>query len=153
MIAHGLISSALFMSSSILYARHHSRLIRYFRGLSSTMPIFSSLTLILILANIGFPLSFNFIAEFFSILSAFNYSKWVGVISCIGILLGTVYALYFYNRIYFGTLSKHLKFSREMVKFEYQSFIPLITITIFLGLFPNTIFNFIIPSTYINISL
>jgi len=153
MIAHGLVSSALFMSSAVLYIRHHSRAIRYFRGIVSTMPIFSSLSLILILANIGFPLTFNFIAEFFSILTAFNYSYIVGLLSCIGALLSTVYALYYYNRIYFGILSNHLKFSREMMEFELQGFLPLILLTIILGIFPNLILDFLIYSSYLNISL
>nr|ALO20762.1 NADH dehydrogenase subunit 4 [Staurostoma mertensii] len=153
MIAHGLVSSALFMSSAVLYVRHHSRAIRYFRGIVSTMPIFSSISLILILANIGFPLTFNFIAEFFSILAAFNYSYLVGILSCIGALLATIYALYFYNRIYFGSLSSHLKYSREMLEFEFQGFLPLVLLTIILGVFPNLVFNFILASSYINISL
>lgn len=153
MIAHGLVSSGLFMSSAVLYVRHHSRAIRYFRGIVSTMPIFSTISLILILANIGFPLTFNFIAEFFSILAAFNYSYLVGILSCIGALLATVYALYFYNRIYFGFMSNHLKYSREMLEFEFQGFLPLVLLTITLGLIPNLIFNFILPSSYINISL
>nr|WOE90998.1 NADH dehydrogenase subunit 4 [Zygocanna sp. MKL-2023] len=153
MIAHGLVSSGLFMSSAVLYTRHHSRAIRYFRGITMTMPIFSLITLILILANIGFPLTFNFIAEFFSILTAFSYSKIAGLITCLGALISTIYALYFYNRIYFGVLSPHLINSREMLEFEFQAFLPLVFLTIFLGLFPNLVLEFIIPSSFINISL
>ena len=153
MIAHGLVSSGLFMSSAVLYVRHHSRAIRYFRGVVVTMPIFSVITLILILANIGFPMTLNFVAEFLSILAAFSFSKLTGILACLGALMSTVYALYFYNRIYFGTLSNHLKFSREMLEFEFQAFLPLVFITIFLGLFPNFILEFMISSTFINISL
>lgn len=153
MIAHGLVSSGLFMSSAVLYVRHHSRAIRYFRGVTVTMPMFSLVTLVLILANIGFPLTLNFIAEFLSILTAFSYSKIVGIIACIGALMSTVYALYFYNRIYFGSLSSHLLKSREMLEFEFQAFLPLVFLTIFLGLFPNLILEFMIPSSLINISL
>ena len=153
MIAHGLVSSGLFMSSAVLYIRHHSRSIRYFRGIVSTMPIFSIITLILILANIGFPLTLNFIAEFLSILAAFSYSKLTGLLCCLGALMSTVYALYFYNRVYFGSLSNHLKYSREMLEFEFQAFLPLVFITIMLGLFPNIILEFMILSSFINISL
>lgn len=153
MIAHGLVSSALFMTSSVLYVRHHSRIIRYFRGITITMPIFSILSFILILANIGFPLTINFIAEFFSILASVNYSLIVGVISCIGALLSTIYALFYFNRIYFGTLSSHLKFSREVKEIEFQSFLPLLILTIILGVFPNFIINFFLTSSFINISL
>ena len=153
MIAHGLVSSGLFMTSAVLYVRHHSRTLRYFRGLTVTMPIFSFVTLVLILANIGFPLTFNFIAEFFSILAAFNYSYFVGVLSCIGALLSTVYALYYYNRIYFGTLSSHLNLSREMLSYELQGFIPLVILTLLLGVTPNILLKFMLTSSYINISL
>ena len=153
MIAHGLVSSGLFMTSAVIYVRHHSRTLRYFRGLTITMPIFSTITLILILANIGFPLTFNFIAEFFSILAAFNYSYLVGILSCIGALLSTVYALYYYNRIYFGTLSSHLSLSRDMLTYELQGFIPLIILTLLLGVIPNILLKFMLTSSYINISL
>lgn len=153
MLAHGLVSSGLFMGSAVLYVRHHSRAIRYFRGIVITMPIFSIFMLILILANIGFPLTLNFIAEFLSILAAFTYSKIVGVLSCIGALISTAYALYFYNRIHFGTLSSHLLNSREILEYEFQSFLPLILITIILGLFPNVILQFMTFSSFINISL
>ncbi len=153
MLAHGLISSGLFMTSFIIYTRHHSRAIKYFRGITTTMPIFSTLTLFFILSNISFPLTFNFIAEFFSILAAFNYSYIVGILSCVGMLVSTIYAFYYYNRMYFGTLSKHLYYSREILNYEIQGFLPLILLTIILGIIPNLLFNFILSSTYINISL
>ncbi len=153
MLAHGLVSSGLFMSSAIIYVRHHTRIIRYLKGLSQVMPIFSSITLILILANISFPLTLNFIAEFLSIAAAFSYSYWVGLLSCVGVLFGTVYSLYFYNRVYFGSLSDYLKSPREMLRYEFHSFIPLIILTLLLGIFPNLIISSVNLSSYINISL
>ena len=153
MIAHGLVSSGLFMTSAVVYVRHHTRAIRYYKGLTTTMPIFSSISIILILANIGFPLTFNFIAELFSIVAAFSYSYLVGLLSCVEALLSTVYALYYYNRIYFGVLSPHLIYSREMLIFEFHSFFPLILLTVILGVFPSFIFKFLFTSSCINISL
>jgi proton-translocating NADH-quinone oxidoreductase chain M len=153
MLAHGLASSGLFMSSVLLYTRHHTRIIKYYRGLVVSMPVFSTVTLILILANIGFPLTFNFIAEFISILVAFNYSYLVGILACSGALLSTVYALYFYNRISFGLLSPHLKGVRDIDSFEFQSLTPIIIFTIVLGVFPNLIINTLNSGAYNNISL
>ena len=43
------------------------------------MPLLSSITLILILGNISFPGTINFVAEFSSLLSATKYSIFVGV--------------------------------------------------------------------------
>lgn len=153
MVAHGIVSPALFITTSVLYTRHHTRAIKYYKGLAITMPIFALITLILFLANISFPLTFNFIAEFFSILCAFKYSKLVGLLSCIGMLLGTIYSLYYYNRIYFGNISLHLEKSRDINRSETNVFIPLIIITIFLGIYPNFFINFINFNSYLNISL
>jgi len=153
MLAHGLVSSGLFMCSSILYTRHNTRTIRYFRGLVYIMPLFSILTLFLVLANIGFPLTFNFIAEFLSILTAFQYSKIVGVLCCLGVLISTVYTLYFYNRVFFGSSSSHLNNPRDINHSEFQAFIPLIILTIVLGIYPSFILDYITLSCYKSISL
>ena len=153
MLAHGLISSGLFMSSGVLYLRFHSRIIKYFKGLTLIMPILSIITLILILSNIGFPLTFNFIAELLSILCAFNYNWIIGILSSFGSFISIIYALYFYNRIYFGLLSNYLIKIKEISFFEFHSFIPLIFFTLFLGIYPNYINKFLLLSSYLNISL
>nr|YP_010890068.1 NADH dehydrogenase subunit 4 [Praya dubia]WJJ70092.1 NADH dehydrogenase subunit 4 [Praya dubia] len=153
MMAHGLISSGLFMSSGLLYDRYHSRIIKYYKGLTITMPLLSFLTFILILSNIGFPLTFNFISEFLSILTAFSYSSIIGILVCGGVFISSVYSFYFYNRLYFGVLNPYLLKSKEINYFEFNSFLPLILLTLLLGVYPNLIINFLIFSSYINISL
>lgn len=153
MLAHGFTSSGLFMTSSIIYYRYHSRILKYFKGLTIIMPIFSSITIILILANISFPLTFNFIAEFFSLAAILNFSYFAGVLTCIGIIIGTTYSLYFYNRIWFGQLSRYLVNTRDLIRLELYGFLPLIILIIYLGIYPNNIIKYFILSSYINISL
>ncbi len=67
MVAHGLVSPALFIAVTLLYDRHYTRLIKYYRGVAITMPLFGVLFLVLILANASIPLSCGFIGEFYSI--------------------------------------------------------------------------------------
>ena len=152
MLAHGFSSSGLFMSAGVLYARFHSRVIKYFKGLTASMPILSSMTLILILANIGFPLTFNFIAEFFTIISAYNYSWIVGVLSSLGLILATVYALYFYNRIFFGHLGNYLVSPRQITLFEFHPLFILLIFILLFGIKPDWLSNFFLFACYKNIS-
>ena len=53
MLAHGFVSSALFIIVTLLYERHHTRLVKYYRGwgvgVTITMPIFSIIMLLMIL--------------------------------------------------------------------------------------------------------
>lgn len=148
MIAHGFTSSGLFMGVTVLYDRHHTRAIRYYKGVTASMPVFATIVLILTLANISFPSTCNFIGEFFSLLSAFQYAKLSGILACSGVILSAAYALLMYNRIFFGSLSPSIINNREMNRREFSSNIPLLFFILFLGLYPNWIIYSMLMGTY-----
>jgi NADH:ubiquinone oxidoreductase subunit 4 (subunit M) len=68
MISHGIVSGALFLCIGILYERHHTRIIKYYAGLLTTTPLFSTYFTIFTMANIGIPGTSSFIGEFLIIL-------------------------------------------------------------------------------------
>ena len=136
MLAHGLVSSALFIAVTLLYERHHTRLVKNYRGITTTMPLFSILFLIFILVNIGIPLSCNFIGEFLSLLAAFEYSYVVGVLASSGMVLSAAYSMYLYNRVCFGTPSQSLRFSRDLNRREFYTLLPLVLLVFLIGVFP-----------------
>ena len=144
MIAHGLVSSGLFMSFFKLYNRFHTRIIIYFKGMVMCMPLLSSITFVLILGNISFPGTINFVAEFSFLLSATKYSIFVGVSVRIGIFLETVYSFFMYNKIYFGSFSNFTYQTRDLTALEYQSFTPLLALILLLGVMPNFIVPFLL---------
>lgn len=148
MLTHGLVSSGLFISASILYTRHHTRILKYYKGIVLCMPLFSTLNLLLILGNMGFPLTLNFISELFAIKSGLYLSFWVGLSICFGSFLTTVYSLYFYNRVHFGIYSNYLKGTRDLNRNEFYSLIPLVLGMLVLGLFPKWILEPIYYSTH-----
>jgi NADH:ubiquinone oxidoreductase subunit 4 (subunit M) len=63
MIAHGLVSSALFFLIGVLYDKYGTRIIYYYSGLIQTLPSFSLLLMLFSFANIGLPGTCNFIGE------------------------------------------------------------------------------------------
>lgn len=113
-IAHGLVSSALFIIVTILYDRYHTRLIKYYRGVTMVMPIFSLLFLVFTLANIGVPLSCNFIGEFMCLYSIFTIGGLtIAILSGLGVILSACYALFLYNRVAFGAFSPYLSIENK----------------------------------------
>lgn len=53
-IAHGFVSPALFMLvGGVLYDRYHTRVIRYYRGMTTYMPVFAALFFAFTVANMG----------------------------------------------------------------------------------------------------
>lgn len=93
MIAHGITSSALFLSIGFLYERHETRIVKYFSGLIHTMPLFSACFIIFTLANLGLPVTSNFIGEFFILIACFKTNSWVAFLSGFGMVLGAGYSL------------------------------------------------------------
>jgi NADH-ubiquinone oxidoreductase chain 4 len=141
-LAHGLVSAALFIIVTLLYERHHSRIIKYYRGITLTMPIYSSIFLFFTLANIAVPLSCNFVGEFMSFLAAFNVNPFLTIVGTLGVILSACYALFLYNRVAFGSISyyiKHSPYSRDINRREFIVLLPLILLTILLGVYPQLI--------------
>ena len=112
-IAHGIVSSALFIIVTILYDRHHTRIVKYYRGVVSTMPIYSIYFFIFTLANIGVPLSCNFVGEFLSLYGIFSTNFIIGLLGSTGMVLSACYALFLYNRVVFGASSPYIAKSIE----------------------------------------
>jgi len=139
MLAHGLVSSALFIIVTFLYDRYSTRLIKYYRGMGVTMPLFSVLLLILFLANASIPLSCNFIGEFLSLLAAFEYSFFAGLLASAGMVLSAGYSIYAYNRICFGAFSKYFYFSRDLNRREFYGLLPLVVLIVLIGVFPGSV--------------
>jgi len=63
MLAHGIVSAALFFCLGVLSDRHHTRLIKHYSGLVQVMPMFSLFFLFFTLGNMSFPGTSNFVAE------------------------------------------------------------------------------------------
>nr|YP_654334.1 NADH dehydrogenase subunit 4 [Astrangia sp. JVK-2006]ABG02308.1 NADH dehydrogenase subunit 4 [Astrangia sp. JVK-2006] len=143
MLAHGFVSSALFIGVTFLYDRHHTRLIKYYRGLTLTMPLFAVSMLVLSLSNMGLPLSCNFVGEFFSLLAAFKYYYGVGVLVVFGALFSAIYSLSLFNRISFGGGSNYLLFNRDLNRQEGFAMFPFLIIIFLGGVVPFFVINLV----------
>lgn len=145
-MAHGVVSSALFIVVTILYDRHHTRTVKYYRGVTVTMPLFSTIFLFFTLANIAIPLSCNFVGEFLSLLATFESNSFIAILASLGMVLSACYSLFLYNRVCFGSLSQFLFFTRDINRREFFVLFPLIFLTLYLGVYPNVILDTLHPS-------
>jgi len=93
MLSHGVVSSALFMCVGVLYDRHKTRIIKYYSGMIQVMPIFMTIYLIFILANLSLPTTGGFIGEFLVIIGLFQSNKVITFLAAIGMVLGAAYSI------------------------------------------------------------
>ena len=98
MLVHGIVSAGLFFGVGTVYDRHHTRLLRYYRGLATTMPLAASFFLLFTLANMGFPLTANFIGEVIllaglAIKSVSGTSRTTLFLAATGIVFSAIYSI------------------------------------------------------------
>jgi proton-translocating NADH-quinone oxidoreductase chain M len=140
--SHAVVSSALFLGIGVLYDRYKTRLLFYYGGLVSFMPIFSIIYFILILSNFGFPGTFNFIGEIFLTIGALYFSYTITFFTTFSLILSLIYSLFLYNRIFFGFIkNQFVRFYNDLIRLEYINLGIFIILIIFYGIFPFYIFD------------
>lgn len=141
-IAHGFISPALFiLTGGCLYERYHTRVLSYYRGLTTTMPLFSVIFMLATLGNIAVPLSSNFVGEWLCLAGAFERSPIMAALASSGMFLSAAYSIWFYNRLAGGSFSPHLEVMPDLSRREFYVLLPLIVFAFLLGIFPNIILD------------
>jgi proton-translocating NADH-quinone oxidoreductase chain M len=144
MIAHGITSGALFICVTILYDKFHTRIIKYYRGIGVTMPLFAIIFSIFSLANLGLPLTANFVGEFLVLLSAYQVNPLIAGLATTGVIYSAAYSLFLYNRVTFGAVSPYIQESannRDIGRREFYVLLPLVILVFFLGIYPDLILN------------
>jgi NADH-quinone oxidoreductase subunit M len=145
MFGHGLVSSVLFALIGILYDRYGTKLIFYYKGLATVMPVFAFFFLFFILANIGLPGTINFIGEFLTFLGIFKFNLFAMLASTISIIVGTVYSVWLFNRIFFGAIStKFIKIYSDILDIEVVVLSSFFFLIIFFGVIPYVLSDFLI---------
>jgi NADH-quinone oxidoreductase subunit M len=137
MLTHGVVSSGLFICVGVLYDRYHTRIIRYYGGLVNFMPWFALFFLILILANISFPSTASFVAEFILLSDIFNKNILVSLLAGLGIILGAIYSVWLYNRVMFGYVNTYIKTYSDLNYREYMILVIMLFFVVLMGVYPS----------------
>jgi len=134
-LAHGFVSPGLFIIvGAILYDRCGSRIINYYRGLTSLLPLFALFFLLLVFGNMGVPLTANFMGEFLSLLGAYQQNIFIASIGALSVILSAVYSIFMYNRVTGGSVSIYIHTIPDLFRKEFFILLPLILLTVLLGI-------------------
>lgn len=143
-LSHGFVSSALFFLIGSLYERGHNRIIKNYSGLAHTMPLFVTIFLFFTMANLGLPGTSNFVGEFFLLFSTLETSLISCFFAALSLILCGCYSLWLFNRVAYGNLKK-LYFDLDCK--EFIVFSIFIFVTLYVGIFSNTLLKVIHIST------
>ncbi len=107
MLSHGLATGSLFLLVGFIYERRHTREISEFGGIARVMPLYATAFMIAMLASVGLPGLSGFVGEFLVLVGAFkslslNWAMGFAVIAALGVILGALYMLWMYQRVFLG---------------------------------------------------
>jgi NADH-quinone oxidoreductase subunit M len=141
-INHGISTGALFLIVGILYERRHTRLISEFGGLSTPMPNFAAVYMIVTLSSLGMPLLNGFVGEFTILRGVFEVRWQWAAWGVLGVVLGAAYLLWLYQRVMFGNITnpanEHLP---DLNAREYATLLPLVALAFWIGIYPKPLFQ------------
>jgi NADH-quinone oxidoreductase subunit M len=139
MLAHGVVSGALFLCVGVVYDRLHTREIARYGGLSNNMPKYATVFLFFTMASAGLPGTAGFVGEFMILTGIFQTNTTVTLFAATGLILGAAYMLVLYRGICFGKLTKDdVKAMLDMSPREIAIFVPIILVTLWMGIYPSS---------------
>jgi NADH-quinone oxidoreductase subunit M len=146
-INHGISTGALFLIVGVLYERRHTRQISEFGGLSTPMPNFAAIYLIISLSSLGMPLLNGFIGEFTILQGVFEVPEkghLYAACAVAGIVLGAAYLLWLYQRVMFGPVTNPANEKLpDLNTREFACLVPLVLAALWIGVYPQPILNYL----------
>ncbi|HEY7118488.1 MAG TPA: NADH-quinone oxidoreductase subunit M, partial [Tepidisphaeraceae bacterium] len=164
MVAHGITSAMLFFIVGVIYDRAHHRELSRFGGLATTMPLYTGLSTVGMMANLGLPGLCGFVGEILVLLGSFEAARPdailvrsgfatphqvypLAILACSGVILSAAYMLWTLQRVFFGPPRAEFQNFPEVDPREQVVLWPLAVMAILLGVLPTVFFFAFTEST------
>jgi NADH-quinone oxidoreductase subunit M len=145
LLTHGISTGALFILVGTLQERIHTRDIEVMGGFWENVPRMGGVAMVFTMASLGLPGLGNFIAEFITLVGAYQANVFMTVLASLGLVASTLYSLRIVQRVFHGSKDKE----RQLEDFNIREMVIMglmIAAIVWLGLYPQPVFNSAKPS-------
>jgi NADH-quinone oxidoreductase subunit M len=151
MVNHGLSTGALFLIVGMIYERRHTRDMDAFGGIWKAMPVFGSISLVVMLSSVGLPGLNGFVGEFTILMGAYTSQAigygLVAITAALGVIFAAVYLLHMYQKVFLGEVKhEENKALLDLNPREIFTLVPLLIVIFWIGLYPKPFFAHISPA-------
>ena len=148
-VNHGLSTGALFFLVGVLYEQRHTREMSAYGGVWRAMPIFSVLSLMVVLSSMGLPGLNGFVGEFTILLGSMGATESLGshawiytAFATTGVILAAVYLLWMFQSVFMGPLDKQEnKRLRDINPRQLVIMLAFLLFIFWIGIAPSGYFN------------
>ncbi|MDR7484862.1 MAG: NADH-quinone oxidoreductase subunit M [Armatimonadota bacterium] len=144
MVAHGIITGALFMIVGVIYDyRAHVRGVDDFGGLGAQLPLYAGITSMAMLASLGLPGLMGFVAEFLVFVGSFGVFPELTVIAVTGVIFTAAMFLWTIQRIFLGPANPRWAQLPDLDRREVIALAPLAAVMLVFGIYPKPLLDVI----------
>lgn len=141
MFAHGINIIGLWIVIDVIEQQMGTRKFSELGGLAQKSPVLAILFVILAFANISLPLTNSFVGEFLMFNSVFGYSKILGAVACITIILAAVYTLWMVQKIFYGDVVRAESTELKVPVNTKLMLMILAAVILIFGVYPQPMIN------------
>jgi len=143
MIAHGLITGALFLIAGAVWQRAEDYHLPNFGGLAGPAPRLTGAATVAAFASLGLPGLAGFVAELHIFLGTFGVYPWLAAIGLLGILITAALFLRMLRQMFFGALPKEREGFTDLTRTETAVLALLLALVVLIGIWPSWLLTLI----------
>ncbi|MDQ6747280.1 MAG: NADH-quinone oxidoreductase subunit M, partial [Candidatus Dormibacteraeota bacterium] len=143
LLAHGLVTGALFFLVGMLADRTGTREIRRLTGLWAALPLYGSILVFMMFASLGLPALAHFAAEVQIVLGSLGIFPWAAAGMLVAVVVTTALFLWTLQRVVLGPLAPEWARLPGLTRRELLTILPLVGLTLLLGLVPGPLVGII----------
>ncbi len=136
MMAHGVYIGGLFLLIGMIHERGQSHEMSSYGGMAKGAPLLASAFLWIMLAALGMPGFGGFVGEILTLVSAYQNYHLLALSALVGFVLAGWYMYSLYGNVFFGP-SRETGSAGDLSLREGLTLLPLVVLTLWMGLFPN----------------
>lgn len=143
MVAHGLITGALFLISGSILTRGDTYEMDQYGGLAGRARAMTGLTALAVFASLGLPGLAGFVAEFQIFAGALAVYPWLAAVGLVGIVITAALLLRMLQRLFLGPLPERWRTFPDLGRVEVATLGTLLGFVLLIGVFPAWLLNVI----------
>lgn len=136
MVAHGLITGAMFLLTGSVLARAETYEMGDLGGLASRAPALTGATMVAAFASLGLPGLAGFVAEFQIFAGTLAVYPWLAGIGLLGIVVTAALFLRMLQRVFLGPLPERWSSWTDLGRRELAALVPMLALVVVIGIFP-----------------
>ena len=147
MVAHGLITGALFLLTGSVWRRTHEYDMDAYGGISASVPVMTAATTVAAFASLGLPGLLGFVAEFQVFVGTFAVYPVLAAVGLLGILVTAALFLQMLQRMFFGERTTRFEDLTDLVGTERVVLGVLLALVVGFGLAPRPLLDLVESAT------